>query len=73
MTLFFLSRFLLLDLLELLSSDELYLLDAESDDDGSDYGSAGTRAFSFCFKEYVSSFGESVDRVSSVGSGVFLQ
>ena len=56
---------LLLDLLYLLSSDESDLLDDESDNDGSDSGSAGTCTFPFRFDE-------SVGRVCGVGSGIFF-
>ena len=51
----------LLDLLYLLSLDESYSLNDKSDNDGSDYGSSGTCAFTF-------RFGNSVVHVSSMGS-----
>ena len=62
---FFLSLFFLIDLLEFLSFDGLYLFDDESDDDGSGSGSPGTCNFTFCS-------GNSVGSVSCVGSGVFF-
>ena len=64
--------FLLFDLLELLSFDELYLFDDESDDDGSGSGSADTCDFPFCSDESVGSVGKSVGRVSGMGSVIFV-
>ena len=64
--LFFLSRFFFFDLLELISFDELYLFDDESDNYEYGSGSPGTCDFPFCS-------GNSVGRVSGVGSGVFLR
>ena len=61
----FLSCPLFSDLLYLLSSDESYFLDDESEDDGSDSGASGTCDFPFCFYN-------SIGRVSSVGSDVFV-
>ena len=49
----------------LLSFDKLDLFDDESDDDRSGSGFAGTCAFPFCY-------GNSIVRVSVVGSGVFV-
>ena len=57
--------FFLIDLLELLFFDELYVFDDESDDDGSGSGSPGTCTFPFFS-------GKSVGSVSGVGSGVFV-
>ena len=48
-----------------MSSDKSDLLDDESDDDGSDYGSSGT-----CF--FLLRFDDSVGHVSLLGSGVFV-
>ena len=59
------DSFLILDLLYLLSSDKSDLLDDESDNDGSDYGSSGTCAFPFCFDN-------SVGRVSGICFGCFV-
>ena len=53
-------------LLWFLSFYELDFFDDESEDDGSGSGSPGTCAFSFCF-------GNSVGRVSGVGSGIFFE
>ena len=73
----FLSCFFLLDLIQLLSLDESDSLNYESDDYGSDFGSAGMCFFTFCFDESVGcvgdsigSFDDSVGHVSGVGSGV---
>ena len=63
--LLFLSRPLLLDFLYLLSLDESYLLDDESDNDGSDFGSSGTCACPFRFYD-------SIGRFSGVGYGLFF-
>ena len=57
--------FFLIDLLDLLSFDELYLFAGEYDDDGYGSGSPGMCTFSFCS-------GKSVGFVSGVGSGVFF-
>ena len=63
----------------MLSVEKLYLFDAESDDDGSNYGSAGTCAFPFRFDDPVDRFENSVGsvensvgRVCGVGYGVFV-
>ena len=61
----FLLLFFLINLLELLFFNELYLFDDESDDDGSESGSPGTCKFSFCS-------GNFVGRFNGVGSGVFV-
>ena len=50
---FFLSRLFLFDLVELVSFDELYLFDDESNNDGS----PGTCNFTFCSDESVGSVG----------------
>ena len=47
-TLFLLIAFLLIDLLDFLSFDELYIFDDESENDGSGSGSPCTCAFPFC-------------------------
>ena len=65
LTLLFLSRLLLLDLLYFLSSEESDLLDDESGDDGYVSWSSGTCAFSLRFDEFVG-------RVSGLGSGIFV-
>ena len=57
--------FLLLDLLHFLSSDESDSLDDESDDDGSESGSASMCTFHFFYED-------SVGRVRGVGFGVFF-
>ena len=46
-------------------------LDDESDDDGSESGSAGICKFTFCFDEYVGNVDDSVVHVHGVGCGVF--
>ena len=55
------------------------MFDDESDDNGSDSGSAGTCAFPFCFDEsfgfvgdYVGRVEESIGCVSGVGSDTFV-
>ena len=63
--------FLLVDFLQLLSSDKSDSLNDESDDDGSDSGSAGTCTFPFRFDDSLGRVYNSVGRVSGVGSGVF--
>ena len=63
---------MLLNLLQFISSDESDLLNDESDDDGSDSGSAGTYNFLFLFDEYVCPVGESVGHISGVECGVFV-
>ena len=65
---FFLPRLLHLYLLYLISSEKSDLLDDESDDDGSDYGSSGTYSF-HAFSLY---FENSIGRVSGLGSGSFV-
>ena len=59
---FFLSLLYLIDLLELVSFDEVYLFN-ESDNDGSGSGSPSTS---------IGSAGESVGRVSGAGYGIFF-
>ena len=71
-TLFFLSRFFLIDLLELLSFEKLDFFDDESDIDGSGSGSPGMWPLKFFSDESIGSVGESVGRVCGVGSGVFV-
>ena len=62
---FFLSRFFFSELIELLSFDELDVFDDDSDNDGSGSRFPGTCDFSFFS-------GDSVSRVSGVGSGIFV-
>ena len=69
----FITRFFFFDLIELVSFDELYSFDDESDDVGSDSGSAGTCNFPLCFDDYVGLVGKSVGRVSGIGFGIFFQ
>ena len=59
---------MLLDFLYLLSSDESYLLDDESEYDGYDSRSSGT----YSFTNFLCIFTNSVGRVSVLGSGVFV-
>ena len=60
--------FLLLNFLNFLSSYKAYFLNDESENDGSESGSAGTCAFPFCFDESVGRVGDSVVRFDdSVG------
>ena len=68
----FLLCLFILDLLELLLARKSDLLDDDSDNDGCDSGSAGTRAFPFCFKDSVGSVDDSVGIVRVVGSGIFV-
>ena len=68
----FVSLFFLIDLLELISFDELDIFDDESDENGSGCRSPGTFAFSFCFVKSSSSVDEYVGCVRGVGSGVFF-
>ena len=75
----FLSCFFLLDLIQLLSLDESDSLNYESDDYGSDFGSAGMCFFTFCFDESVGHVRycvgcveKYVGRVSDMGSRVFV-
>ena len=56
----------------MLSFDKLDFFDDDSDNDGSDSGSAGTCTFPFQFDESVSRVGESFGCVSGVGSGIFV-
>ena len=56
----------------MVSFDESDPFDDDSDNDGSDSGSTGTCAFLFRFDESVDCVGESVGRVSGVGSGFFV-
>ena len=56
----------------MLSSDELYFLDDESDNDGSDSKSAGTYNFPFRFEDSVGRVEYSVGCVRGVDSGVFV-
>ena len=60
------------DFLKLVSFEELDSFNYESDNDGSDSGSAGTCNFTFCFDESVGRVCESVGRVCGVGSIVFV-
>ena len=53
-------------------SDKSDLLDDESDNDGSESGSDGTYALTFCFNESFGRVGKSVGCVSGVGSCVFV-
>ena len=76
---FFLSRFLLLDFLQLLSVDKSGSLNNDSDNDGSDSGSTGTCASTFNFEDYVVCVENSVGRVDDsvgcfrvMGCGVFV-
>ena len=62
---YFLSRLLILDFLYLMSSDKSDSLDDESDNDGSDSGSSSRCYFPLNFEN-------SVDRVSGLGSGIFV-
>ena len=62
----------------MVSFDKSDSFDDESENDGSDSGSAGTCNFPFCFDEFVGRVGDSVvhvekyvGRVNSMGSGVF--
>ena len=52
--------------------NELYLFDDESDNDGSVSGSSGMCAFPFRFEDSVGSVGKYVGRVSDVGSSIFF-
>ena len=70
--LFFFLRLFLIGLLELLSSDKSDSFDDDSDGDGSGSGSPGTCASLFFSGKSVGSVGESVGRVSGVGSGIFV-
>ena len=56
----------MLDILYLLSSDKSDLLNDESDNVGSGYGSSGTQFFFFSFSSC-----DSVARVSGLASGIF--
>ena len=56
----------------MLSSDESDLLNDESDDDGSDSGSAGTCAFPFRFEKSIGYVYNSIGRVCGVGYGIFV-
>ena len=56
----------------MVSFDKLDSFDDESDNNMSDSGYAGTCAFPFRFDEYVGTVGESIGRVSGVGSGIFF-
>ena len=58
--------------MHLMPLDELYSLNDESDNDGSDSGSACTRAFTFCFDDFVGHVENYVGRVYDMGSGVFV-
>ena len=62
----FLLRPLLLDFIYLMSSDESYLLDDESEYDGYNSRSSGTCPFPFHFDD-------SIGCVSGVGFGIFSQ
>ena len=61
-----------MDFLYFLSSNESDSLDGESDDDGSESGSAGTCDFTFCFEDSVGSVDDSVVSVRGMGSGIFV-
>ena len=63
---------LLFDLLELVSCNELYLFNYESDDGGSGSGSPGTCSFPFFSDEFIGSDGESVGLVCGMVSVVFV-
>ena len=52
--------------------EELDLLEDEYDDEGSYSGSTVTCAFHFCFDKSVGRVGESIGRVNSVGSRMFV-
>ena len=65
MTIFYVLRLFLLYLIYFMSLDNIYFLDDESNDYGSDSVSTGTCAFTLNFDNYVG-------RVSGVGSGVFV-
>ena len=56
----------------MVSSNELYSFNDESDDNGSNSGSAGTCDFPFRFNESVGRVGEYVGRGSGVGYSVFV-
>ena len=64
---FFLSRLFLLDLLEFVTFDKLYLFG-----DGSGSGSAGTCNFPFFSDEFVDSVGKYGGRVCGIGSSFFV-
>ena len=78
--LFLVSHFIIIYLLSFISFDKSDFIDYESDDDGSESGSAGMCAFPFRFDEYVGRVVDSVGlvdysvgRVCGVGSGIFVQ
>ena len=56
----------------MLSFDKLDLLDDESDDGGSGYGSPGTCTFKFCSGKSVGNVVKSVGSFCGVGSGIFF-
>ena len=56
----------------MLSFDELYLFDDESDDDGSGPGYPGTCDFTYCSGTSGCSTGKSVGHVFGIASGVFF-
>ena len=56
----------------MLSFEELYLFDDESDYDGSGSGYPGTCALPVCSDKSIGSFEKSVGGVSGIGSGVFF-
>ena len=64
----FLSRLLILDLLYLLSSDQSYLFDDESDNDGSESGSSGMCSF----PDFSLRFDDTIGCVSGLGSDIFV-
>ena len=70
---FFLSCCFLFDSLELVSFDELYFFDDNTDNDGYGSGSPGTFAFPFSSGKSVGSAGESLDSGSVIGSGDFFR
>ena len=69
---FFLSRFFLIDLLECISFDKLFLFDDESGDGGSGSGSPGTCAFTFCSDKSVGCVYKYFGTVRGVGSGILV-
>ena len=62
----------MIDLLELLSFDELYIFHDKSDSDGSGSGSPGTCALPFSSSKSVGIVCEYVGHVFGIGSGIFV-
>ena len=62
---------LIIDFLQFLLFDQSDFLEDESNNEGSDSGSAGTYDFLFSFYDFFGRVGESVGCVSGVGSDVF--